>query len=293
MSIRVTERDLQILEALHTARYLITPQIQKLFFGYPSHEKGLGPKKACERRMRLLHEHGLVRRIEQPVKRGEGAKPYIYALDKQGAHLLISELGVDPSDIEWKPRTQEENYPFMEHLLATTDLHIALQASCRKTSIKLVEWVDEKELRSEGTTDYVNLYDPNGQEHKTAIIPDAVFILEKDGRKGLFFVEIDRATVTISPSIWERKSWTKKIAAYLAYPSTESYQKRYEGRRARILTITTGEKRLANLKEATEKAGGKEVFWFTTLEEALDPVKLLTQPIWLVAGGTGPRSLLE
>ena len=109
--IRLTTRDFQILEALHTTGYLTTHQIRLLFFTEGSREQQ-GPIKATERRMRLLYGAGLVRRIEQPVKRGEGSKPYIYALSKRGANLLISELGIDPTEVEWRPQSFEGNYPF-------------------------------------------------------------------------------------------------------------------------------------------------------------------------------------
>ena len=96
MSLRLTLRDMQILDALHRARYLATYQIQALFWT-ESHGGEHGLKKACERRMRMLHEADLVRRVEQPTKRGEGTKPFIYALSNKGATVLISELGVDPN----------------------------------------------------------------------------------------------------------------------------------------------------------------------------------------------------
>ena len=100
-------------------------------------------------------------------------------------------------------------------------------------------------------------------------------------------------TVTVEPKLWERKGWTKKVHAYEAYMRTEEYAKRYEGRRARILTITTGEKRLENLKVATEKAEGSDIFWFATMTDALDSTRLLSEPIWKVAGSEGQRSLLQ
>lgn len=290
--IRLTTRDCQILEALHTTGYLTTHQIRLLFFTEGSREQQ-GSIKATERRMRLLYGAGLVRRIEQPVKRGEGSKPYIYALSKKGADLLIAELGIDPAEIQWRPHSFEGNYPFLNHLLATTDFQIALRAACKPLGIKVVLWTDERELRATRTIDYVMLTSPTGQPVKTAVIPDAIFVLERDGRRAVFFVEIDRRTVTVEPKLWERKGWTKKVYAYEAYMRTEEYTKRYEGRRARILTITTGEKRLENLKVATEKAEGSDIFWFATMADALDSTGLLSKPIWQVAGSEGQRSLLQ
>ena len=61
-------------------------------------------------------------------------------------------------------------------------------------------WRDEKELRSEGMFDRVTIVNTNGKEQKTAVIPDAVFMLSKEGKRGLFFVEIDMRNVTIQPT---------------------------------------------------------------------------------------------
>lgn len=291
MTIQLTLRDLQILEAVHTARYLGTPQIQALFWGASPAGK-FGPQKACERRLRLLHAAGLVRRIEQPIKRGAGTKPYLYALAKKGADLLVTELGMDPSEMEWQPKSQEENYPFLAHLLATTDFRIALQKACSRAGLALEMWLDEKVLRTEGT-DYVMLTGPNGEMLKTAVIPDAVFMLARGDKRALFFAEIDLGTVSVEPSLWARKGWAKKVQAYGTYMNSAAYASRYEDRRARVLTITTSEKRLKNLKALAEKADEGNMFWFSTFAQALDPSQLLTAPIWQPVGSDAPRALLE
>ncbi|MCA9474120.1 MAG: replication-relaxation family protein, partial [Nitrospira sp.] len=283
----------QILEALHAAGYLTTHQNRNLFFTEGNGGKD-GLTKSCERRVRLLYKAGLVRRIEQPVKRGEGSKPYVYALTRKGAEFLIAELGIDPAEVDWRSKSYEQNTPFLSHLLATTDFQIALRDACMGAGITVAEWFDERLLRMEGV-DYVMLTGENGQETKTAVIPDAVFILERDGKHGLFMVEIDMRTVTVEPRLWSSKSWSKKVRAYSAYFDTEAFADRYEGRRARVLTITTGDRRLSSLLHTTERVAGeyKDQFRFTTFEQALDPSRLLTAPIWQVAGSNRPHSLLE
>ncbi len=292
--IRLTSRDAQILEALYGVGYLTTHQICALFFMGGS-EATRGAAKACERRLRLLYGAGLVRRIEQPVKRGEGSKPFIYALSKKGAELLITETGIDPADIDWRPQSFEANTPFLSHLLVTTDLRIALVKACQQTGVELVEWIDERELRAGKMIDYITLTDPEGQKITTAVVPDAVFVLEQNGKRALFFVEIDMRTVTVEPRLFERKGWAKKVRTYALYLETQAFYARYEGRRARVLTVTTGEKRLNNLKKATERAieESQQLFWFTTFECALNPTQLLTAPIWAIATSPERRSLLK
>jgi len=228
------------------------------------------------------------------VKRGEGSKPFIYALSKKGAEFLITETGIDPADIDWRPQSFEANTPFLTHLLLTTDLRIALIKACKQVGITVIEWLDEREMRMGKLFDYVMLPTVHGQTLKTAVIPDAVFVLERNGKRALFCVEIDLRTVTVDPSLLEKKGWSRKIRTYDLYLSSQAFLERYEGWRARVLTVTTGEKRLSNLKKVSERVAdeNKALFWFSTFELALDSTKLLTAPIWAVAGDDTLHTLL-
>ena len=71
---RLVVRDFDILLSLHTARYLTTQQIERLFW---RESKGgvWGRTKAYQQRLRRLLDYGLVRRIQRPVKRGERTLP--------------------------------------------------------------------------------------------------------------------------------------------------------------------------------------------------------------------------
>ncbi|MFZ4850895.1 MAG: replication-relaxation family protein, partial [Caldilinea sp.] len=213
-------------------------------------------------------------------------------------------LGIEPGQIDWRPRTQEEHYPFLEHLLTTTDFRIALTQACEQSGIVLQEWEDEKELKSIHNVEYVTLHAPNGGSVRAALVPDAYFVLAREGRLGLFFLEVDLKTVTVAPSKWERRSWMRRIRTYDAYFKSESYRTRYGDRRARVVTITAGDLRLKNLKKATEEvyralretgedAGAQNRFWFTVFGDDIEPGKLLAAPIWHVAGSDAPRALLE
>ena len=292
MALHLTLRDLEILQALHTARYLTTPQIQALFW---RESKGgrWGLQKACGRRLRKLVAAGLIRRIELPVRRGDPSLPYVYTLDKKGTQTLIAELGLEPKEVDWRRKDMEENYPFLQHLLLTNDIHIAVQHACERNQLELVEWIDERELKSEGMKDYVTLVLPGGRRQRAAVIPDAYFVVQSGGKTARFFAEIDNRTVTVTPSSAEHRGWTRKIMAYVAYFDSKAYQDRYGGRPARVLTVTTGRVRLDNLKQATERAGGGHRFYFTTFDQATVAGQILTEPIWEVAGAQSTATLLS
>jgi hypothetical protein len=312
MSIRLTLRDLELLQVLFTARFLTTVQLQRLFW-QPSKGGMWGPKKDCERRLRQLTQAGLVQRIERPVKRGEVRLPYIYTLAKGGKEVLVAELGIPPEEIDWRT-TNDETYAFLAHTLQITDVWLAVRLACAHAGVTLGSWVSEREFRSEGT-DYVLLTGPEGQEEKAAVVPDAVFTLVQGTRRGLFFVEVDRRTTTIAPTLWERRGWRRKVQAYTVYQKSQAYQERYGAQRARILTITTSSGRLTHLKQATERVlkqaiTGAQVetnwtpedqnefirmgkqFGFATFDQTLDEGKFLRAPIWYVAGAGEPVALL-
>lgn len=299
MGIRLQRRDVELLMALHTARYMTAPQIAALFWreSKPGTKDPHASKlRASQRRLRQLAEEELVRRIEIPVKMGEGRKPYVYALAK-GAVPILESVGISGDDVEWKQKPREENSPFLEHLLASVDFRIALTLACEQhPDVTLVEWMDERELKRD--PDRVEIKSKRGKQQSVAIVPDAAFtlrIVQAGGKAGRIFrfVEIDRATVTVEPSKWKRRGWAKKVRAYLSYldrrtvrqggGAVTQFTARYGAPTARILTVTTTDLRLANLKAATEKVGGGSLFWFTTFEQVTSET-VLTAPIWQEAG---------
>ncbi len=104
------------------------------------------------------------------------------------------------------------------------------------------------------------------------------------------FLEIDLRTVTGAASTWGKRDWARKVSAYLEYYRSGKYQQRYKTKGLRILTVTTGEKRLANLKAAAERVGGRARFWFTTLEQVRTS-DVLTDPIWRLGGSNEHHTL--
>ena len=116
-----------------------------------------------------------------------------------------------------------------------------------------------------------------------AILPDAYCVIQAGDRRAHFFVEADRGTVS-------GRRWKQRVRAYLAYAKGGGYSRRFRTRSLRILTITLSEKRLANLKRATEDTGGGSLFWFST-HDHLQPEAVLSQQFWQVAGQPGASTL--
>ena len=68
-------------------------------------------------------------------------------------------------------------------------------------------------------------------------------------------------------------------------------EQRYGTRSLRVLTVTSGPKRLENLKREAEQVKGGRVFWFTTTDR-ITANMVVSMPIWLVDGSTTPEMMI-
>lgn len=287
---RLTERDGKVVYDVYVYGALSSRHIEVLHFG-GSLSSQRPVKSQCRYRLQLLYQHGFLERSGQYQLPGEGMLPFVYRLDRRGAQYVADRLGCSLADLDWQP-PERMSHLYQEHLLSTNDVRIAITLSAKKHGFVIPTWWDERTLRSQQMKDYVLIQGPEGGERKMAVIPDGFFTLEVGHRKGNLFLEVDLATVTGESSIWERRTYGRKMAAYLAYYRSGQYQKRYQSQSMRVLTVTTGDKRLANLKAVTEGVGGKSRFWFATFS-AIKERDVLTDPIWQVAGRDGLFSLVE
>ena len=281
---RVTPRDLEVIYSVYTHRVLTTEQIQALHFSSPA---------LCRSRLRRMFQHGFLWRTDLPTKLSEGRRPLVYFLDEKGAEFLLEHYDLEPEDLDWDPEHNTVSDPFIEHLIKTNEVRVALEVAATRNAITIEKWLDDKTLKSKQQKDYVALSGPQGGAQRTAIVPDGYFYFKLDERKYSHnFLEVDRATVVGMYSQSGRRDWARKVRAYLAYHQQGLYQKRYGTKSMRVLTITTREKRLQNLKAITEQAGGRGRFWFTTFEQVI-PEKVFTDFIWHKAGSKQLHSLTK
>jgi hypothetical protein len=269
---------------------LTTPQVERLFFTDDgTTQTPSKPNTRCQYRLQLLYNHGCLTREEQPQKLSEGRKPFVYWLAKRGAEV-VEEL-LDGEELDWNSREHQVSNLFLEHLIATNDVRIAINIAARKHNFSVPTWLDDRSLKRQQMTDVVTLRGPQSRTQKAAVVPDGYFVLDTGQHLYHHFLEIDLRTVTGAASTWGKRDWARKISAYLEYYRSGKYQERYKTQSLRILTVTTGEKRLANLKATTEKAGGKARFWFTTFEQ-IRKSDVLTEAIWQKAGERGLNTLI-
>jgi len=91
-SMRLTERDRRILEAVHSYDGMLSfPQIQRLFFT---------GKSQTEQRLKLLYQHRYLARPDRDERRR--LPEMIYWLDEKGAEIVASLSGTPLKEFPWR-----------------------------------------------------------------------------------------------------------------------------------------------------------------------------------------------
>ena len=269
---RLTPRDIALLRLVEQYRVLRRDQAQRLLF--PS-------KNTANERLKRLYQHRFLLRRWLPVEYGQGMGQALYLLDCAGADVLAQARGDDRSGIGWRRARNLVSSSFLQHTLMINDVRVAVTLAARQALYRLERWEGEDELAAK--PDYVWVPTRRGRL-RIAVIADSYFALHLGDRRAHFLLEADRATVS-------NKRWALRVRAYLQYVRGGQYARRFGTRSLRVLTVTTGERRLANLKRTTEKARGGTMFWFTTQDRAT-PSAVLSEPVWRVGGSDGLSQLI-
>jgi hypothetical protein len=197
----LTQRDEQILVALHQHGFLTTSLVELAFF--PPPPGGRVSHSSCAYdRLDLLWRWRFVDRIELPVSRLiGGSRPYLYALGERGVPVVDRLLPPDapPARRRRLDRTVEL---FVDHELTIAKLWANLTAHLRGSGIRLTWW-PERLLRGRKLKVAVP-----GQRWKVPVLPDAAVRLDYPGGESqCCLVEVDMGTLT-------RARFRRKVQAF-------------------------------------------------------------------------------
>ena len=207
---RLTKRDIDILQAVHTYDGMLGfSQIKRLFFT---------GKSQTEQRLKLLYQHGYLNRPDMDQRRR--IPEMIYWLDKKGAEI-VSSLNSLPLT-EFKYRKQPRWFQ-VDHDLAVNDFRMDVEAACQiDLDIDLETWIPEGEFCA--YPDKIK-YEFKGRTKERNIRPDGYFMLDTPNHVIRYLLEIDRSTED-NPRILR-----EKIFPGLAYLKTSAYEERFGYRR--------------------------------------------------------------
>ena len=279
----ITDRDLDIIEAILRYRFSPTSELSRLVGGH---------EDVNLRRLRKLWEWGYINRFAFPGIRRHSE--FIYYLDTTKALELLVQHGraaeIHPHMEEEIRLNREADYAgavirgqhmklgFVQHSLMISRLHFMLEMSSRKVGaeMQLEAWrqgadlrghkVDVPEIKSRrlpGRNEYVW----EEHDHKTQrlpVEPDALFSLRfADGRVPHFCYEADRGTMPMADML-------KKLRAYHHFIKRHQKHKEAFGVHPirAVLIETTDELRARKLMELAQHAGvlgegnRTALFWF-------------------------------
>ena len=263
---QMTGRDIELVRAVSKYRYLY---VEQYFWLFPNDSQ-----RGLLNRLRYLYHNRYLNRVLQVDSL---ARKIIYAMTEKGARLLAEHDQVSRQDVPWQRHLNQVSMSHIQHLLAVNDVVISLESALRvmqgKRRIAQYKVIPgDPDLHKISVT----FLDRDGARYKASVIPDAVVGIVFPNREfGLFFVEVDRATMTIN-------RWESKVAVYHEYSRNPELKERFKTSWFIVLTITTSDKRILSLSERTVALGGKRAFWYTTGDQ-IEPGSVLNR-IWVRAG---------
>ncbi len=258
--IRLGERDELILCDLFLHRLMSRGQIKRLYFS---------STVRCNARLRLLFDHKFVLRHFPPY--APFGSQAIYSVGKAALPLISRRTELDlPEVTRYFRRTQTPT--FIEHTLSVVDIWLAFrEAVDARRDVTLDLWLAEMRCRDEWDIRALGY-----KWRKEAFKPDGFVRLQTSEGYLNFFIEADLGHTSSS-------QFEGKILTHQRYLESGLFEQTYGCSTFHTLVVTTGQRRLKNLREILE-IRDSEVFWFTTFEALREEGALA--PIWSVPRGS-------
>jgi hypothetical protein len=281
----ITERDIDIVEAILRYRFSPTSQLVRLVGG---------SEDVTHRRLRRLWEKALINRWAFPGIRTHSEFHY-YLDSREPPDLLIAHGRIaepHPTMLEEIRNNREKDYAsaavrgqhmqlgFLRHSLVISRMHFMLEMACRQSggSVSLDAWSQggplagnkvhvPKIISSRRGNDY--LWQESGETERVPVEPDALFALglskaTAGQRQAHFFYEADRGTMNTTDML-------KKLRGYYHFIKKQQRHREAFGIHPirAVLVETNTEGRARRLMELVhhpllcgrDKRAG--LFWFT------------------------------
>lgn len=204
--LRLSERDVAVLESLRAHRLLTTALIRRLHFAH-GHATITAASGATMRVLARLEMHGLVARLERRIGGvRSGSSGIVWQLAATGERLLRTMRGE-----EKRRRYMEPSPAFTAHTLAVAEHAVMLREFADEGAIELVGVETEPSC-------WRSFVSPHGT--REWLKPDLYAVTASGDFEDHWFLEVDRATE--HPTAVVRKAKT-----YQRYAATGAHQARH------------------------------------------------------------------
>jgi hypothetical protein len=282
--IRLTERDERILETINAFDGMMSlAQIDRLFFS------GQGRSQPRSRMRALFCNHYINMPDEEDIHRVPFGET-IYWLGERGAEVVAALHGETAKEFKWR---EQPRWSLIAHDLAVNDFRINVVEACETSpSLSLHCWIPESEFWAH--PDSVTYKDQSGASQSRKVRPDGFFTVRRPAKgcpgkveEFAFLLEIDMSTED------NPRFAREKVGPGAAYLKSDAYEQRFGLRYGRWLVVTTGRRRMNNMRNQTQRTAGRDerLFYFTTFDQ-LTPKSVLTAPIWFRPDEEWPMSAI-
>jgi hypothetical protein len=271
----LTERDRQLLVAVHRHGFLTTDLVELAFFPPRNGSRSSASSKAYER-LRDLWLWGYLERIELPVARVLGGRrAFLYALGQQGVPLVEQRMGTATLPVQ-RRRLDRLDHVFIDHDLKAAALWANLLAQLRRRRGHKWLWLGERELRAR----HMRVRSRQG-DYWLPFLPDAYFeVVYPNGDVQCVLVEIDMGTLTL-------RRFGRKVQAFEAALDDGVFQRHFPDRdEFEVLVLTSSRRRLQAVRQVAGRVvhGGRHDLWCFATFEALEP-KVFGDAEWIDLDG--------
>ena len=242
---KLTARDAEILRLLRRHRFLRSNHIAALL---------RDSRQQLLRRLQKLYHHGYVERppCQLDYFHRTGSQAMVYGLGNRGAAFLHRTESSVPIRLDHNARNRSATRLFLDHALMISDVLVALETTCRACGDVRIRYAEELPHSANGDVSRWSIADSSGE--RTAVIPDAVFALERTRADGtvdsvLYCLEADRGTMPVQSSNPHRSSIARKFSAYETSWRTSVFKQRFNASRVQVLTVTTSATRRTSIME--------------------------------------------
>lgn len=281
----ITERDIQVLSALHRYYLLCRSQIQRLCF--PTDRTG----RVTRRRLQELCRRSLVNRQRVIVDHPHIQPPGSVYYPAQRGRELLSEYLDDPQ-LRLIP-TQRPQSDHVLHWLAVSETHITLDAAIgRQDAVSIEGWINEFDIVNPAESDPAKrfrLYTLIRESPRLISAPDAAFVLKLGPHSKIFYLEQDRGT-SGAVQVAARKS-----PGYVALAEKGLQRRHFPSATIdafSVLAVAPNHRRRDALRREMNGRPGDSLWKFASATD-LTAESFLHAPVFWSCADEQPRSLVQ
>lgn len=262
----LTERDCQILVAVHQQGFLTTDLIELAFFPPQGDSRAWSSSRAYQR-LRELWLWGYIERVELPIARVLGGRrPFLYALGQAGVPPVESRMGTSTLPVHAR-RLDRLDHVFVDHDLKAAALWANVRAQLRGRRGFRFLWLGERELRAKR----MRVRSPSA-DYWLPFLPDAYFeVVHPSGAVQCVLVEIDMGSLTL-------RRFARKIQAFEAALDDGVFRRYFKREEFEVLVLTLSKRRLEWLRQTAARVvpGSRHGEYLLATFDVLAPDRFLS-----------------